>query len=177
MIDIQSNAIEVICTGGDHNLGGKDWDDRIVAYLLQEYQNQIKTDEDILEDPDTCQDMLLSAEKAKKVLTQREKTPVLITHGGERVKVMLERKKFEEITRDLVERTVALTYEMLEDAKKKGYWNYDEIILVGGATRMPQVSARIKQEFSINPQNFLTRMKPWPREPQFTAGSLPSTKE
>lgn len=154
MIDIQANAIEVICTGGDHNLGGKDWDDRIVAHLLQEFQNATKTDEDILEDPDTCQDLLLSAEKAKKVLTHREKTPVLITHGGERVKVTLERKKFEEITQDLIERTIALTYEMLEEAKKKGYWNYDEIILVGGATRMPQVSARIKQEFSASPRIF-----------------------
>ncbi|MDM8522913.1 Hsp70 family protein [Desulfococcaceae bacterium HSG8] len=154
MIDIQSNAIEVICTGGDHNLGGKDWDDRIVAFLQQEYQNQTKTDEDILEDPDTCQDLLLSAEKAKKVLSQRDKTPVLITHGGERVKVMLERKKFEEITQDLIERTVALTYEMLEEAKKKGYWNYDEIILVGGATRMPQVTARMKKEFSVPPKVF-----------------------
>ncbi|OQY57546.1 MAG: molecular chaperone DnaK [Desulfobacteraceae bacterium 4572_88] len=154
MIDIQSNAIEVICTGGDHNLGGKDWDDRIVANLLQEFQKATKTDEDILEDPDTCQDLLLSAEKAKKVLTHRDKTPVLITHGGERVKVMLERKKFEEITKDLLERTIALTYEMLEEAKKKGYWNYDEIVLVGGATRMPQISARIKQEFSMTPRVF-----------------------
>ncbi|OQX21273.1 MAG: molecular chaperone DnaK [Desulfobacteraceae bacterium IS3] len=154
MIDIQSNAIEVICTGGDHNLGGKDWDDRIVAYLLQEFQNTTKVEEDILEDPDTCQDLLLSAEKAKKVLSQRDKTPVLITHGGERVKVMLERKKFEEITQDLLERTVALTYEMLEEAKKKGYWNYDEIILVGGSSRMPQVATRVKHEFSITPKIF-----------------------
>ncbi len=154
MIDIQSNAIEVICTGGDHNLGGKDWDDRIVAYLLQEFQNTTKTEEDILEDPDTCQDLLLSAEKAKKVLSQRDKTPVLITHGGERVKVLLERKKFEEITQDLLERTVALTHEMLEEAKKKGYWNYDEIILVGGSSRMPQVATRIAQEFSTTPRIF-----------------------
>jgi len=154
MIDIQANAIEVICTGGDHNLGGKDWDDRIVAYLLQEFQNATKTEEDILEDPDTCQDLLLSAEKAKKVLTHRDKTPVLITHGGERVKVMLERKKFEEITQDLIERSIALTYEMLEEAKKKGYWNYDEIILVGGSTRMPQVANRIRQEFKVDARIF-----------------------
>ena len=154
MIDIQANAIEVICTGGDHNLGGKDWDDRIVAYLLQEFQNATKSEEDILEDPDTCQDLLLSAEKAKKVLTHRDKTPVLITHGGERVKVMLERKKFEEITQDLIERSIALTYEMLEEAKKKGYWNYDEIILVGGSTRMPQVANRIRQEFKVDARIF-----------------------
>ncbi len=154
MIEIQANAIEVICTGGDHNLGGKDWDDRIVGFLTTEYQNATKSTEDILEDPDTCQDLLLSAERAKKVLSQREKTPILITHGGERVKVTLERRKFEEITQDLLERTVALTHEMLEEAKKKGYWNFDEIIMVGGATRMPQVAARIQREFGMKPRMF-----------------------
>lgn len=154
MIEIQSSAIEVICTGGDHNLGGKDWDDRIVAYLTQEFQKATKTDEDILEDPDTCQDLLLSAEKAKKVLSQRDKTPILITHGGERVKVILERSKFEELTKDLVERSISLTHEMLEEAKKKGYWNFDEIVMVGGATRMPMMAKRIKEEFSVTPRAF-----------------------
>jgi len=154
MIEIQKNAIEVICTGGDHNLGGKDWDDRIVAYLLQEFQNSTKTEEDILEDPDTCQDLQLSAEKAKKILSQRDKTPVLITHGGDRVKVMLERRKFQEITLDLLERSVALTREMLEEAKKKGYWSFDEIILVGGSSRMPQVAERVKEELSMTPRIF-----------------------
>lgn len=154
MIDFQPNSIEVICTGGDHNLGGKDWDDRIVAYLVQEFQQATKTKEDILEDPDTCQDLLLSAEKAKKVLSQRERTPVLITHGGERVKVMLERSKFEEITQDLLERTITLTHEMLNEAKKKGYDKFDEIIMVGGSSRMPQVTNRIRKEFKIEPKMF-----------------------
>lgn len=154
MIDISPESIEVICTGGDHNLGGKDWDDRIVTTLVQEFQNATQTEEDILDDPDTCQDLQISAEKSKKVLSQRDRTPVLITHGGERVKVVLEKSKFEEITQDLLERTVSLTHEMLEEAGKKGYENYDEIILVGGATRMPQVSERIKQEFGIEPKVF-----------------------
>lgn len=149
MIEIKAGSIEVICTGGDHNLGGKDWDDRIVAYLVAEFQKSTGTNEDILEDPDTCQDLQLSAEKAKKILSQRDKTPVLITHGGERVKVILERQKFEEITQDLLERTVALTHEMLQEAKKKEYNKFDEIVLVGGATRMPQVAKRIKKEFSM----------------------------
>jgi molecular chaperone DnaK (HSP70) len=154
MIDIQTGSIDVICTGGDHNLGGKDWDDRIVAHLVREFQNATKTDEDILEDPDTWQDLQLSAEKSKKILTQREKTPISITHGGERVKVELHRSKFEEITRDLLERTIALTQEMLEEARKKGYDNFDDIILVGGATRMPQVMERISQEFDCEPKIF-----------------------
>lgn len=154
MIAIHPDSIEVICTGGDHNLGGKDWDDRIVAYLVQEFQNRTQTNEDILEDPDTCQDLLLSAEKAKKVLTLRTKTPISITHGGERVKVELTREKFEEITQDLIERTIVFTREMLDEARAKGYEKFDQIILVGGATRMPQVTERIQQEFSVTPKIF-----------------------
>ncbi|MFW6240486.1 MAG: Hsp70 family protein, partial [Thermodesulfobacteriota bacterium] len=155
MIDVKpGESIEVICTGGDHNLGGKDWDDRIVAHLVGEFQNQTGITEDILEDADTCQDLLLSAERAKKILTQREKTPILITHGGERVKVQLERKTFENLTQDLLERTVSLTHEMLGEAGKKGYGKFDEIILVGGSTRMPQVSRRVSQEFGLQAKLF-----------------------
>jgi molecular chaperone DnaK len=155
MIDVKpGESIEVICTGGDHNLGGKDWDDRIVAHLVGEFQNRTGITEDILEDPDTCQDLLLSAERAKKVLTQREKTPILITHGGERVKVELERNTFESLTRDLLERTISLTHEMLVEAAKKGYEKFDEIIMVGGSTRMPRVGGRIGEEFGLPPKLF-----------------------
>ncbi|WP_157468478.1 Hsp70 family protein [Desulfatibacillum aliphaticivorans] len=154
MIDIRPDAIQVICTGGDHNLGGKDWDDRIVNNLVQEFQTQTGSQEDILEDPDTWQDLQLSAEKSKKILSQREKTPIAVTHGGERVKVELQRDKFYEITRDLLERTISLTHGILEEARKKGYNRFDEIILVGGSTRMPQVEKRIKEEFGMDPKVF-----------------------
>ncbi len=154
LIDIQPDSIEVICTGGDHNLGGKDWDDLIVAYLAQEFQSKTGINEDILDDLDTCQDLQISAEKAKKMLSQRQKTPIVITHGGERVKIEFDRQKFEEITQSLLERTISFTHEMLSEAKDKGYESFDEIILVGGATRMPAVAARINQEFSMRPKLF-----------------------
>jgi molecular chaperone DnaK len=154
MIEIRLDSIEVICTGGDHNLGGKDWDDRIVAYLVQEFQKVVGTDEDILEDPDTWQDLQLSAERSKKVLSQRDRTPISITHGGERVKVVLEREKFEEITQDLLERTIVFTQEMLQEARAKGYNDFDEIILVGGATRMPQIPRRLKEELGMETKMF-----------------------
>ncbi len=154
MIDIRRDAVEVICTGGDHHLGGKDWDDRIVAHLVELFQAETGSKVDILDDPDTCQDLQLSAEKAKKVLSRRSKTPISITYGGERVKVLLEREKFEEITEDLLERTIEFTRGMLQEAKAKGYDHFDEIILVGGATRMPQVVRRIEKEFSKKPKIF-----------------------
>ncbi len=154
MIGIEPDSIEVICTGGDHNLGGKDWDDCIVAYLAEEFKKVTETNKDILEDPDTCQDLLLVAEKSKKILGQRQKTPVVITHDGQRIKIELTRKKFMEITEALLERTIAFTAEMLAKAKEKGYQAFDEIILVGGATRMPQISERIEKEFSVTPKIF-----------------------
>lgn len=154
MIEIRIDSIEVICTGGDHNLGGKDWDDRIFAYLVQEFQNAAKTDEDILENLTICQDLQLSAEKSKKILSQKDKTSISIIHKGDRAKVVFSRKKFEEITQDLLERTISSTQEMLQEAKAKGYNGFDEIILVGGATRMPQVSRRLQEEFGIAPKVF-----------------------
>ncbi|MFP4256190.1 MAG: Hsp70 family protein [Desulfobacterales bacterium] len=154
MIDISRESVEVICTGGDHNLGGKDWDDRIVAYLVEKFQEETGITEDILDDPDTWQDLQLSAEKAKKILSQRPKTPISVIHGGSRVKLIMEREKFEELTEDLLERTVDFTRQMLEAAREKGYSGFDEIILVGGATRMPQVSKRIEEEFSLAPKVF-----------------------
>ena len=154
MIDIKPESIEVICTGGDHNLGGKDWDDRIVAYLAQEFQKNTGIKEDILEDATTCQDLQLSAERSKKMLTQRRKVPISVTHGGERIKIDLDRDKFEEITRDLLERTIAFTHDMLKEATKKGYTAFDDIILVGGSTRMPQVRTRVKNKFSKDPRIF-----------------------
>ncbi|MEW5733997.1 MAG: Hsp70 family protein [Thermodesulfobacteriota bacterium] len=152
MIHIQPEAIEVICTGGDHNLGGKDWDDRIVAHLVEEFANQTGIRDDILDDPLTWQDLQISAERMKKILSQREVSATAVTYGGQRAKVELSRKRFEEITSDLLERTIMLTRSMLGEAEKKGYKSFHEFLLVGGSARMPQVQARITKEFAIEPR-------------------------
>lgn len=156
MIHIKPNdAIEVICTGGDHNLGGKDWDDAVVEYLVGQFEEQTGIDsEEIWNDYETCQDLQISAENAKQSLTAREKTSVSVTHGGERAKIEISREKFDELTHHLLEKTISLTHDMLEEARKKGFETYDEILLVGGSVRMPQVSKRVREEFSVSPQIF-----------------------
>ncbi len=155
MIDVRPESIQVIGTGGDHNLGGKDWDDAIVRYLVSQFQEQTGIKEDILDDPDTAQELLLQAEKAKITLSQRDKAPVSVNYSGHRAKVELTREKFEEITKNLLERTVTLTKDMLNEAKKKGYSSFDEILLVGGSSRMPQVMLAIKSSFpQIEPKLF-----------------------
>ncbi len=155
MIDIRPEAIEVICTGGDHHLGGKDWDDSIVRFLASHFEEETGIHEnEVYEDSETRQDLELSAERAKIILSQRARAPISITHGGERVKVELTREKFEELTDHLVEKTMTLTREMLGEAKKKGFESYDEILLVGGSTRMPRIRERIIEELGREPRFF-----------------------
>lgn len=154
MIDISPESIEVICTGGDHNLGGKNWDDTVIQYLVSQFQGETGITDDILADSDTCQSLQLAAEKAKKTLSARDKVRVPIVFGAEKAGIELSREKFDEITANLLERTITLTHDMLAEAKKKGYESFDEILLVGGSSRMPQVPELIKKEFSIEPQLF-----------------------
>ena len=154
MIDIKDRLIRVICTGGDHRLGGALWDEAIVMYLAEEFRSQTGVEADPMDDPEVLNDLFLQAERGKKTLTQRDKAPFRVTHAGQQARVELDRVQFEEITRHLLDRTVELTREMLDDAKGKGHSSFHKIILVGGATRMPQVHDRIVAEFGVEPEAF-----------------------
>jgi molecular chaperone DnaK (HSP70) len=154
MIDIQDRLIRVICTGGDHHLGGVLWDEAIVMYLAEQFRQQTDEASDPLDDPEVLNDLFLQAERGKKTLTQREKAPFRVTHAGKQARVELDRAKFEEITKHLLDRTIELTHEMLTDARAKGHTTFDKIILVGGATRMPQVHNRIVAEFNMEPESY-----------------------
>lgn len=156
MINIKPGEIRVICTGGDHNLGGKDWDDRVLMYLAEQYQSETGTLDNILEDAETLQELSLAAERAKKLLSTKEKAPVAVNYMGERVRIELTSEKFDELTEDLLTRTIDLTYDMFKEAEKKGFAQNDvsEILLVGGSSKMPQVMRRIKSEFDIEVKMF-----------------------
>ncbi|MBS2970691.1 Hsp70 family protein [Metabacillus sp. KIGAM252] len=156
LIDISPSAIEVIVTGGDHNLGGKNWDDAIINYLVEQYEEQTGNTDDVLEDAETAKELEVGAESAKKTLSDRKKAPISYIHGSDKIRVELTREKFEELTDTLLNRTIELTKLMLEEAKLKGEGKdqFDEIILVGGSTRMPQVETRIIQEFNVQPVKF-----------------------
>ncbi len=155
MIDVKDEEIKVIGTGGDHNLGGKDWDDAIIRFVVEKFREETGLEDDILEDPDTAQDLALQAEKAKKTLSTREKAPIVVTYGGQRAKIILTREKFDEITKDLLDRTITLTKEMMQEAKKKNYESFDEFLLVGGSSRMPQVLEAVSSEFKdLEPRLF-----------------------
>ena len=154
MIEIKDRLIRVICTGGDHRLGGALWDEAIVLHLAEEFRAQTGEESDPMDDPEVLNDLFLQAERGKKTLTQRDKAPFRVTHAGKQARVELDRPQFEAITRHLLDRTVELTREMLADARAKGHERFDKIILVGGATRMPQVRDRIVAEFGVEPESY-----------------------
>ena len=143
---ISADKIEVICSDGDHDLGGKNWDEVLIGYLANQFIEKI--DYDIEFDEYAKQDLRLKAEKIKKQLTSRSQAGDMLEVIGNREKVTITRDEFDEITSTLLNETLKKTKEAIEVAKNKGYDVIDEILLVGGSTRMPQVKKALAKNFS-----------------------------
>ncbi|MDV2998278.1 MAG: Chaperone protein DnaK [Chroococcidiopsis sp. SAG 2025] len=152
VIKIEGNNIQVICTDGDHNLGGRNWDEEIVSYFAEQWQEQTGSDEDPLESSETLQELFVLAEEAKKALTSKTKKDISFMHGVQRARVSLTREKFDELTEHLLAQTIEKTKLAIAEAKKKDVTKFDKILMVGGSTRMPQVASRIEQELGQEPQ-------------------------
>ena len=140
--------IEVRSTAGDTHLGGDDFDRRIVDYLADEFKasNGI----DLREDPQALQRLFEAAEKAKVELSSVTQTTISLpfitadANGPKHLNTTLTRAKFDQLTADLVERTVKPVEEAMADAKLTAN-DLDEVILVGGSTRTPAVQAQVRR--------------------------------
>ena len=152
IIEVANGSVSVIATGGDHELGGRDWDEEVVKYLSGEWMTQTGAAEDPSASAETLQELWQRAEDAKRSLTARADTKVQVSHQGKRVTVTLTREKFDEITRHLLENTIALTGDTMATARQLGHETIDKFLLVGGSTRMPQVPERLQREFGKEPQ-------------------------
>ena len=149
IMNINQDTIEVVCADGNHELGGRDWDDAIINYIADQVTAQ--EGEDFEFDGYMLQDMRLKAEAAKKQLTNRESTPIAIDAGGNRIRVNLSREMFDELTESLLSQTIDKTDSAIAIAKEKGF-SIDEILLVGGSTRMPQVTKRLVEKYGVEPK-------------------------
>lgn len=149
IVEMKNNVVVVVCNGGDHMLGGRNWDDAIVRFLLEEARKEIGQTDELNPDRELLQDLYLRAERAKQLLGRVESTKIPVIYEGEKCRIELTRDKFQDLTRDLLENTINLTRQLLADAAAKGKNHVSKILLVGGSTKMPQVRQRLEQEFCV----------------------------
>lgn len=151
VMNIDGNNISVVCTGGDDQLGGKDWDEALMDYVTERYEEE--NGEDLTEDPDAVASLYVDVETWKKALTSREKVTMSVNGPAGRFREELTREKYEEITQDLLNRTKNLLDDVLATAAKQGYpiSKIDKVLLVGGSSKMPQVAAMIEEDYHVTP--------------------------
>ncbi|MBD8028333.1 molecular chaperone DnaK [Ureibacillus sp. Re31] len=154
ILELGDGVFEVLATAGDNKLGGDDFDQKVIDYLVEEFKKENGID--LSKDKMAMQRLKDAAEKAKKDLSGVTSTQIslpFITAGAEgplHLEVNLTRAKFDEITRDLVERTIIPTRQALKDAGLNAS-DLDKIILVGGSTRIPAVQEAVKRETGQEP--------------------------
>jgi molecular chaperone DnaK (HSP70) len=153
VIRVTTDAIEVLCTDGDQELGGSDWDERLISYLLDEFVAQASPESDPRDDEQFMQELAIQAEDTKRQLSQVESRRVAIRFAGASALVEVSRETFNDRTRPLLDRTIEYTKRTLEKLEQKEPGaTIDEVLLVGGATRMPAVTERLKAEFGWEPK-------------------------
>lgn len=154
ILELGDGVFEVHSTAGDNELGGDDFDKKIIDYLVAEFKKDNGVD--LSQDKMALQRLKDAAEKAKKDLSGVTSTQIslpFITAGEAgplHLEVTLTRAKFDELTHDLVERTIAPTRQALKDANLSAS-DIDQVILVGGSTRIPAVQETIKKELGKEP--------------------------
>ncbi|MFI3177230.1 MAG: Hsp70 family protein [Eubacteriales bacterium] len=151
VMNIQGENISVVCAGGDDQLGGKDWDEALIEYIRERYEEMYEYD--ISEDPELIAGLYGDVEQYKKTLSTREKTNLSVNGPEGRLREELTREKYEEITSSLLNRTRNLLDDVLQSAQKQGYSldKINKVLLVGGSSRMPQVSAMIEEVYHVTP--------------------------
>ena len=149
------HQFEVLATNGDTFLGGEDFDKRIIDYLSKEFQKESGID--IRRDPLAMQRLKEASEKAKIELSTRQQTEVNLPYitadasGPKHLNINLTRAKLESLVEDLIEKTIAPCKTAINDAGLK-IADVDEVILVGGQTRMPKVQETVQQLFGKEPR-------------------------
>jgi len=155
IVRVKDNQIENICTGGDQRLGGGDWDRAFVDYLVEKWREQTGNQDPILDDIKVLNQLMLLAEKNKKLLSGKEKVRVVVApEGYDKAIIEVTREDFDRITESLLQQTIDATNKMIDDAAKKTgveKFVFDELLMVGGSTFMPQVAARLEKEYGMKP--------------------------
>ena len=160
LLDLADGVVEVLATNGDNHLGGDDWDQKVIDWMADKFQQDNNID--LRKDPMALQRLKEAAENAKKELSSAQQADINLPFitadatGPKHLNYTLTRAEFERITRDLLDRCKAPVTKALRDANLQ-ISDVDEVILVGGSSRMPAVQELVKQmtgkqpNMSVNP--------------------------
>ncbi|KAG6837781.1 hypothetical protein H0H93_001708 [Arthromyces matolae] len=147
LLSIDDGVFEVLATAGDTHLGGEDFDQRVMEYMIKQYKK--KTDTDVSKNLRAISKLRREVEKAKRILSTQQSTRLEIEsfEDGNDFSETLTRAKFEELNMDLFRKTMKPVEQVLKDANVKKE-DVDEIVLVGGSTRIPKVQQLLKEFFN-----------------------------
>ena len=160
LLDLADGVVEVLATNGDNHLGGDDWDQKVIDWMADKFQQDNNID--LRKDPMALQRLKEAAENAKKELSSAQQADINLPFitadatGPKHLNYTLTRAEFERITRDLLDRCKAPVTKALRDANLQ-ISDVNEVILVGGSSRMPAVQGLVKQmtgkqpNMSVNP--------------------------
>lgn len=154
ILELDQGVFEVKATSGDTHLGGDDIDQRIIEWLIEEFRKE--TGIDLRSDRNALQRLKDAAEKAKKELSTLMETQISLpfitsdASGPKHLERVLTRSRLEAMSMDLIDRTIEICKHALEDAKLRPQ-DIDEVILVGGQTRMPLVQQKVREFFGKEP--------------------------
>lgn len=141
IMEIDGSKYTAIASAGDVYLGGADWDMRIVDHVAENFESEFGVDPRT--DPSAAQELLQKANHAKHSLTARDEITIYFSHQGERLKLPFSRSTFEEMTRDLLDRTQLTLESVLREAAME-WSDLTRVLLVGGSTRMPAVAQKLE---------------------------------
>ena len=150
VVEITPEDIRVLGTDGDHQLGGKDWDDALAMYICQQFEDEYGID--VLDDAEGFYEILVKSEKAKKELTARQEAKMTVSHSGYKGTYSITREDFASITASLMERTCMLCEKVLSEIGLT-WKDIDSTLLVGGSTRMLMVHDYIKNMTGKAPES------------------------
>ena len=142
LVKYNKNEVRVKASGGDLHLGGLDWNLALEKYICDQFASETGLDPRL--DRESLQAVTLEVEQVKRALSVRPKASVMVQHAGRRKTYGLDRHRFEELTRQLVQRTQDITLGMLK-ANKLGWAHVDTVLVTGGASRMPMVRDMLKR--------------------------------
>ena len=150
ILSVTNDEMTVVATGGEHRLGGVDWDMLLAKYIAKEAEIELDFESNLFDKECLMLKnlLLINAEKCKKALSVRDTFVVNIPYKGVTKRITISAGLFDQLTSVLLDQTIDRMKEVIDIAESKGVTRIDEYLLVGGSTRMPQVKKRIDREFN-----------------------------